>query len=68
MTPVVSRAVLNLAAFLVAGSLLMLLLVKPGTAEQIITVFSLGLGLTLGAIAIFLVRRSRRQTPHKEDQ
>lgn len=68
MTPVVSRAVLNLASFLVAGSLLMLLLVKPGSAEQIITVFTLGAGALLGAIAIFFVRRSRRQTPHKEDQ
>lgn len=68
MTSLFAKAVLNLAAFLVAGSLLMLLLVKPGTSEQVITVFTLGLGIVLGTVAIVLIRRNRRHTPHKEDQ
>lgn len=68
MTSLFARAVINLAAFLVAGSLLMLLLVEAGSAEQVITFVTLGLGVVLGTIAIVLIRRNRRQTPHKEDQ
>ena len=68
MIPVFARTVLYIAAFLVAGSLLMLLMVRSGSSEQVITLMTLGLGLLLGTLAIVLVRRSRRQTPHKEDQ
>ncbi|MEV0646601.1 hypothetical protein AB0I28_15185 [Phytomonospora sp. NPDC050363] len=68
MNSLLARAVLNLAGFLVAGSLLMLLLVESGTAEFVITVITLGLGIALGAVAIVLIRRSRRFMPHKEDQ
>ncbi|CAA9406351.1 MAG: hypothetical protein AVDCRST_MAG75-2465 [uncultured Propionibacteriaceae bacterium] len=59
MLPVV-RAVLGLASFFVVGSALMLLVVKPGTGEFVITVFSLAIGLALGAVAIPLIRMNGR--------
>jgi hypothetical protein len=54
------RAVLGLACFIVAGSALMLLVVEPGTGEFVVTVFSLAIGLALGAVAIPLIRMNGR--------
>lgn len=59
MLPAV-RAILGLASFLVVGSALMLLVVKPGTGEFVISVFSLAIGLGLGAITIPLIRMNGR--------
>lgn len=64
MMPAMSRAVLGLGAFIVVGSLLMLLIVKPGTGEFVITLTSLALGLLLGVIAVAIYRfTSRHERP-----
>ncbi|GAA2098283.1 hypothetical protein GCM10009841_11310 [Microlunatus panaciterrae] len=60
----VARGVISVASFVVAGSLLMLLFVHPGTAEFVITVTTLCIGLGMGLIAVPVIRSHRRNTFH----
>ncbi|MGH8791547.1 MAG: hypothetical protein ACRDXX_02755 [Stackebrandtia sp.] len=56
-----ARAVLPLALFIVAGSLLMLLATKDGTAERAITIFALIAGLLAAGTSVLLLRFGRRE-------
>ncbi len=67
MTQLAVRAGLSSGAFLVIGSLLLLFLVRPGSAQFVLTIASLVLGLIMIAIAIPLARRSLRRVLTKED-
>ena len=60
MNPQAARAALQLALFVVIAAGLSLLCVRPGSAEFIVTVLSLVVGLMfLGAVAFFIRRFSR---------
>ena len=56
MIVVAARSVLTFACLMVIGSLLLLLVVPPGSGEFVITVVTLGLGGLLLAIAAFILR------------
>lgn len=56
MTPGLARAALRWAVLIVVVSAGLLLFLKPGTAEFVITVFTLGIGLVFGGLVIVLVR------------
>ena len=67
MTALAVRAALSFGAFLLVGSLLLLLLVRPGSPQFIITIASLVLGLALIGIAVPMARRNVRRVSTKED-
>ncbi len=56
MTPGLARAALRWAVLIVVVSAGLLLFLKPGTVEFVITVFTLGIGLVFGGLVIVLVR------------
>jgi len=56
MTPGLARAALRWAVLIVVVSAGLLLFLRPGTAEFVITVFTLGIGLVFGGLVIVLVR------------
>jgi len=56
MTPGLARAALRWAVLIVVVSACLLLFLRPGTAEFVITVFTLGIGLVFGGLVIVLVR------------
>jgi hypothetical protein len=56
MTPGLARAALRWAVLIVVVSAGLLLFLKPGTPEFVITVFTLGIGLVFGGLVIVLVR------------
>lgn len=56
MIVVAARSILTFACLMVIGSLLMLVFVKPGTGEFVITVVTLLLGGLLLAIAATILR------------
>lgn len=72
--PELSRAILVLASFITIGSLIMLLVVKPGTGEFVISVAAVVIGVGLGAAAIclhVLTNRSaanQRRIRNKEEE
>ena len=61
MTPVIARAALGWAAFLVLASGVLLLTLTPGTPEFVVTLFTLCLGLLLGLIVVAGVLVTRRR-------
>ena len=60
MNPGAARAALQLALFIVIAAFLSLLCVQPGSAEYVITVVSLGVGLVFLALVVLMIRRSSR--------
>jgi hypothetical protein len=60
MPPELGRAAFRLGMLIVAPSVGLLLLLRPGTAEHSITVLTLLIGLTFLAGVTLLVRRSQR--------
>ena len=56
LSPELGRAVFRMATFLVLVSLGLLLVLEPGSAEHVVTVVTLIVGLLLGGIVAFLVR------------
>jgi len=56
MSPGLARAALRWAVLIVVVSAALLPFLKPGTAEFVITVFTLGIGLVFGGLVIVLVR------------
>jgi len=56
-----------LGSFLLAGSVLVLFLVKPGTDEFVVTIINLIMGGALVGAGIFGVRCLTRLTSSKED-
>lgn len=66
-----SRAALNIAAFITVGSLFMLAATEPGTPERVITVFTLVGGITVAVIAVIVLlyhHRKNRHNDHQRDQ
>lgn len=57
LSPELGRAAFRLATFLVVVSLGLLLFVESGSAEYVVTVVTLVVGVLLGAVVGFLVRR-----------
>ncbi len=55
LSPDLGRVVLRIATFLVAS--LGLLTVDPGTAEHVVTVITLIVGVLFGGLVVFLVRK-----------
>lgn len=67
--PSLSRAILSLACFITIGSLIMLFLVRPGTAEFVITVAALVIGVGIGAVAVGLhVLTHRNPAKHRSSR
>lgn len=61
MGPQIGRAALGWAAFLVLASGVLLLTLTPGTAEFVVTLFTLCLGLLLGLVVVVGVVITRRR-------
>lgn len=57
MSPELGKAALQIAAWCVLVALAMLPFLDPGSAEFIITVVSLALGLLFAAVVWFMVRK-----------
>lgn len=60
ISPQMGRAALRIIVFLVVTSLILLPFVKPQSAEFVVTIITLILGLGLGAVLFILVRRRSR--------
>jgi hypothetical protein len=61
LSPQLGQAAFRIATFLFVVSLGLLLFVKPGSAEFVVTVITLGIGIVLGTTIAVLVRRQARQ-------
>lgn len=59
-SPVMIKAVLNLAAFIVIASILTLIVLDPGSSAFPIAVISLIIGVGLGLMSIPLIRSHRK--------
>jgi hypothetical protein len=62
-----AKAAIMLGSFLLAGSVLMLFLVRPGTDEFVITIINLMMGGALVGAGIVGARCNTRLTSYKED-
>ena len=54
------KGALNLALFIVVASVLLLLWELPGTAEFVVTVMSLTIGLVFLGIVILLIKKTSK--------
>jgi hypothetical protein len=61
MSSQIGRMALSWAAFLVLASGVLLLTLTPGTAEFVVTLFTLCLGLLLGLVVVVGVVITRRR-------
>lgn len=61
MHPDAGRVWFRVAVFLIVTSIGLLFIVQPGTAEFIVTVTTLVIGLLFAGILAVLARRSNRQ-------
>jgi hypothetical protein len=57
MSPEAGKAALSMALFIVIASGALLLIQPPGTAEFVVTVLSLIVGLVFAGVAVLVVRR-----------
>lgn len=57
MTPHWGRSALRLACFITVTALLLLFLTSPGTAEFVVTVMTLGVGVVFLVVVIVWMRR-----------
>lgn len=60
ISPQMGRAALRIIVFLVVTSLIVLPFVKPGSAEFVVTVVTLALGMGCGVVLFVVVRRQSR--------
>ena len=60
MNPELGQAWFRIALFITLVSAALLLIVQPGTAEFVMTVASLVVGLVFVGIVVFMVKRSNR--------
>jgi preprotein translocase subunit Sss1 len=60
VNPELGRAWLQVAVFITLVSAALLLFVQPGTAEFVIAVTSLAIGLVFVGIVVFMVKRVNR--------
>lgn len=67
MNQLAVRAALSSGAFLLVASLFLLTLVRPGTAQFVLIIATLVLGLAMIGIAIPMARRNLRRVSIKED-
>lgn len=68
MSTALARAILPLALFIVAGSLVMLLATQGGTAERTITIFALIVGVLAAGTSVVLLRVGRGASPSQEER
>ncbi|QDP96524.1 hypothetical protein FOE78_11965 [Microlunatus elymi] len=68
MIQIVTRVALSVGAFLMLASCLLLLAVKPGTSEFVITIINLIMGATMIAIGVFAARLVTRRASSEEEQ
>lgn len=61
------RVGIQLAAFIVAGSVVMVAVTHTGSAEHVISIVALTVGVLAMAIAIFLFRLSRQTDSPQEE-
>lgn len=54
------KAILNMSAFIVIASVLMLFVLDPGSSAFPIAVMSLIIGVVLGVLSIPLIRKHRK--------
>ncbi len=57
MNPQAARAALQLALFIIIAAALTLLCERPGSAEFVVTLLGLGVGLLFLGVIVFVVRR-----------
>ena len=57
LSPELGRAIFRIATFLIVVSLGLLITADPGTAQQVVTVITLIVGVLLGGLVAFLVRK-----------
>ncbi len=60
MSPQMGQAAFRIAVFLIVGALLLLPFQTRGTAEYIITLLTLGVGLFMAALIVIIIKRSNR--------
>ncbi len=60
ISPQIGRAALRIIVFLVVTSLILLPFVRPRSAEFVVTIITLVVGLGLGVVLFILVRRRSR--------
>ena len=60
MNPELGQAWFRIALFITLVSAVLLIFVQPGTAEFVMTVASLVVGLVFVGIVIFMVKRANR--------
>ncbi len=60
ISPQMGRAALRIIVFLVVTALIVLPFVKPGSAEFVVTVVTLALGMGCGVVLFVVVRRQSR--------
>jgi membrane protein DedA with SNARE-associated domain len=66
MPPEMGRLALGWAAFLVLGSVVLLVTLTPGTPEFVVTLFTLCLGLLLGLTVVAVVVLTRRRAKRED--
>jgi uncharacterized membrane protein len=57
ISPQLGRAVFRIIVFITVTSLIVLPFVKPGSAEFVVTVVALAIGVCFGVVLFVLVRR-----------
>jgi hypothetical protein len=60
MSPEAGKAALSIALFIVIASAALLLIQPPGTAEFVITVLSLAIGLVFTGVVMIMARRGTK--------
>ncbi|MFN2108359.1 MAG: hypothetical protein ACK2UI_01735 [Anaerolineae bacterium] len=60
ISPQLGRAVFRIILFITVTSLMVLPFVKPGSAEFVVTVVTLTIGISFGIVLFVLVRRQSR--------
>ena len=64
---ILARLGIQLAAFIIAGSLLMVAVTTGGSAENVISIIALVVGLVTMAIAVILFRHGRQTKSPQEE-
>lgn len=60
ISPQLGRAVFRIIVFITVTSLILLPFVRPGSAEFVVTVVTLAIGICFGVVLYVLVRRQPR--------
>ncbi|SDR84419.1 hypothetical protein SAMN04489812_0086 [Microlunatus soli] len=68
MISLVIRAALSMGILLVLTSVLLFLIVKPGSSQFVVTIINLIMGGVMIGVAIPLARRQSRRMSPKENQ